>query len=83
MCAADRVDAIESHLRSLLTLRPDNPITHTGLLSEFRRHPISSRFRQHRADLHHNWIDPILVAGPWVLVGVGTATAVRKMRARY
>ncbi len=82
LVAADRVDAVESHLRSLLTLRPDNPITQTGLLSEFRRHPISSRFRQHRADLHHSWIDPILVAGPWVLVGAGTATAVRKIRAR-
>src|SRR6195952_2068450 len=80
LLAADRVDAVESHLPSLLTLRPDNPVTQTGVLGEFRRHPIKSRFGQHRADLHHIWIDPILVAGPWVVVGLGTAAAVRKMR---
>src|ERR1700709_1918173 len=31
---ADRVDATGAHLRSLLTLHPDNPITETGVLSE-------------------------------------------------
>ena len=81
LLAADRVDAIESHLQSLLTLRPDNPVTQTGVLGEFRRHPIKSRFGQHRADLHHIWIDPILVAGPWVVVAAGTAAAVRKVLA--
>jgi hypothetical protein len=45
LIAADRVDAWESHLRSFLTLRPDNPITETGVLSEFSRHGLSSRFR--------------------------------------
>jgi hypothetical protein len=33
LIAADRVDAWESHLRSFSTLRPDNPITETGVLS--------------------------------------------------
>jgi hypothetical protein len=71
LIAADRVDAIESHLRSFLTLHPDNPITETGVLSEFTRKPVSSRVRQKRADLHHNWIDPVLVGGPWIVaVGV-------------
>ncbi len=65
----DRVDAIEEHLRSFATLRPDNPITQTGVLSEFRRHPIKSRFGSKRADVKHMWLDPILVAGPWVLAG--------------
>lgn len=69
LIAADRVDAVESHLRSFLTLRPDNPITQTGVLSERRRHGISSRFGRKRADLRHQWMDPIIVAGPWVLAG--------------
>ena len=42
LIAADRVDAAESHLRSLATLHPDNPITETGVMSEFRRHGIDS-----------------------------------------
>jgi hypothetical protein len=72
LIAADRVDAIESHLRSFATLRPDNPITQTGILSERRRHGISSRFGRNRVDVKHQWVDPILVAGPWVLaIGAG------------
>jgi len=67
---ADRVDAIESHLRSFVTTRPDNPITQTGVLSEGRRRGFSSRFGRNRADLGHTWLDPIIVVGPWVLVGV-------------
>src|ERR671921_2429161 len=53
LIAGDRVDAVESHLASFLTLRPDNPITQTGVLSEFRRHPIASRRGQGRVDTHH------------------------------
>jgi hypothetical protein len=66
LLGADRVDAIESHLRSFATTRPDNPITETGVLSEFSRGGISSRFGRKRVDLNHQWIDPILVAGPWI-----------------
>lgn len=66
----DRVDAIGSHVRSFATLHPDNPITETGVLSEFRRHGFSSRFGVRRADRSHMWIDPVIVAGPWVLGGV-------------
>lgn len=81
LIAADRVDAIESHARSMLTLRPDNPLTQTGVLSEARRHPISSRFGRGRADVRHTWIDPLLVAGPWVVAG-GTAVATVRALAR-
>ena len=63
----DRVDAIGSHVRSFATLHPDNPVTETGVLSEFRRHGFASRFRTRRADRSHMWLDPIIVAGPWVL----------------
>jgi hypothetical protein len=69
LIGADRVDAMESHARSFLTLRPDNPITQTGVVSEFTHNGWSSRFGRKRADVKHHWIDPILVAGPWVLGG--------------
>jgi hypothetical protein len=67
--AADRVDAVENHIRSFVTLHPDNPITETGVLSEFSRHGFSSRFGQKRADLKHQPLDPVVVAGPWVAAG--------------
>lgn len=64
---ADRVDAAEHHLRSFLTVRPDNPITETGVKSEFTHHGITSRFGRNRADVKHLWLDPLIVAGPWLL----------------
>jgi hypothetical protein len=82
LLAADRVDSVESHLRSFLTLRPDNPITETGILSEPSHRGISSRFGQKRADLNHIWIDPIVVAGPWILAGGLVFTAVRTLSRR-
>ncbi|WP_159619361.1 hypothetical protein [Arthrobacter zhaoguopingii] len=83
LLASDRVDAWESHLASFGTLRPDNPITQTGVLSEFSRHPIASRTGTKRVDLRHQWIDPILVGGPWVLAGgLSVAVARRLLRLR-
>jgi hypothetical protein len=82
LIAADRVDAWESHLRSLLTLRPDNPVTETGVLSEFSRHGISSRFGRKRADLAHLWIDPIIVGVPWMLAGGLVFAALKKLGRR-
>jgi hypothetical protein len=75
LIAGDRVDAWEHHLRSFATLRPDNPITETGVLSEFSRHGVRSRFGQKRADVNHQWMDPLLVGGPWVLAAGGLAVA--------
>ena len=63
---ADRVDAWESHLRSFVTLRPDNPITQTGVRSEFTHGGLRSRLGTKRADLVHQPLDPVIVAGPWV-----------------
>lgn len=82
LIAADRVDAAESHLRSFLTLRPDNPITQTGVLSERRRHGISSRFGRNRVDVKHQWMDPIIVAGPWVLAGALVVVGARALLRR-
>ncbi|GAA2176504.1 hypothetical protein GCM10009846_30580 [Agrococcus versicolor] len=79
----DRVETAGSRARSLLSTRPDQPITQTGVLAESRRHPIRSRRSPGRVDLRHAWMDPLLVAGPWLLaagalVGVGRAVARRR-----
>ena len=66
LIAADRVDALESHIQSFGTMRPDNPVTQTGVLSELSRHGISSRLGHKRADVVHHPLDPIIVAAPWV-----------------
>jgi len=85
LLAADRVDAAESHLASFLTTRPDNPITETGVLSELSRGGIRSRVGQGRADLSHQGLDPVIVAGPWILAGglaYAAARALNRSRRR-
>jgi hypothetical protein len=79
LLAADRVDAAENHLRSFATLHPDNPITETGVRSEFTHHGYASRRGRGRADLHHQPLDPVIVGGPWVLGAVLVLTAARRL----
>jgi hypothetical protein len=76
---ADRVDAWESHLRSFATLRPDNPITETGVKAEFTRHGLRSRLGRKRTDLVHQPFDPVIVVGPWVAAAAGSYLGVRKL----
>ena len=80
LVAADRVDSLESHLRSFLTLRPDNPITETGVLSELSHHGIASRVGKKRADLVHQPLDVIIVAAPWVVAGRVVYRGVKRLR---
>jgi hypothetical protein len=75
----DRVDAWEHHLKSLLTLRPDNPITETGVKAEFTHHGLRSRIGQHRTDLKHHPVDPVIVAGPWLAVAAVVYAGARKV----
>jgi hypothetical protein len=70
LIAADRVDTVGSVLRSFLTLRPDNPVTETGVLTELSRNGARSRMDSRRADTVHHWIDPVIVGGPWVVGGI-------------
>jgi hypothetical protein len=79
LLGADRVDAVEHHLRSLLTLHPDNPITETGIRSELTHHGLRSRLGQHRADLAHQPLDPFVVAGPWVVAGSAAYLVLRRI----
>ena len=34
--------------------------------AEFTRHGLRSRIGQHRTDLKHHPLDPVIVAGPWL-----------------
>jgi hypothetical protein len=79
---ADRVDSKESALRSFLTLRPDNPITETGVLSEFKRHGLSSRLGHKRADVKHQPLDLIIVGAPWALAGAVVYSVLRRVAGR-
>lgn len=76
----DRVESVEAHLRSFLTSRPDNPITQTGILAEPRHRPIASRFGRGRIDLRHTWLDPIIVAGPWIAAVLLAVSTLRRRR---
>jgi hypothetical protein len=69
-------------LRSFGTLRPDNPLTETGIRSEFTHHGLRSRRGRKRADLSHIWIDPLLVTGPWILSALVAVRLAMKMRRR-
>ena len=80
LVAADRVDSVESHLRSFLTLRPDNPITETGVVAELSRHGIRSRFGKKRADLVHQPLDAVIVAAPWVVAGRVAYRGLKRLR---
>ncbi|MET7372758.1 hypothetical protein [Micromonospora arida] len=82
LLAADRVDAVESTFASFLTRHPDNPITETGVLSEFTHHGLSSRLRGKRVDRVHHPLDPVLVAAPWVLAAGVAYLALRRVAGR-
>ena len=79
---ADRVDAVEHHLQSLASLRPDNPITETGIRAEFTHNGLASRTNTKRVDRNHSWLDPIIVTAPWVASLVVVARTMRKVARR-
>jgi hypothetical protein len=80
LLAGDRVEAAGAHLRSFASSRPDNPITETGIAAERRWRPFAGR--RGRVDARHQWIDPLLVAGPWILAAVGVIAVGRRLLRR-
>lgn len=82
LVVGDRVDAITAHVASLLSGRPDQPITQSGILGERGRRPLSSRTTPGRVDMKHAWIDPILVVGPWLVSAVVVFAAGRAVRSK-
>ena len=82
LIAGDRVDVLESRITALLQGTPDNPITETGVLREFKGHAYRTRFGQHRADLKHLPIDAVLWAAPYAVVGFGVYLAAKGLSSR-
>jgi hypothetical protein len=80
LLAADRVESKAELLRSMASRRPDNPVTETGVLAEMRRHGLSSRVGRSRVDVVHHPLDPVVVAGPWVLGAWATVRVLRALR---
>lgn len=66
---ADRIDVMESRVEAVGEGRPDNPLSETGVIAEFKRHGIRSRAGKNRVDLKHQWLDPLIVAAPWLIGG--------------
>lgn len=86
LMGADRIDVVESRVQALLQGRPDNPITESGALSEFKRHGLRSRLGRRRADVRHQPLDALLFAGTWLAIAGGayalTRAATRNRAAR-
>ena len=82
LLAGDRIDAWESHLVSFTTLRPDNPLTQTGIGSELTAGGWSSRAGRGRTDVGHQVLDPVVIAAPWLLAGGLAYAVVRALRGR-
>jgi hypothetical protein len=79
LIAGDRVDVLESRVTALLQGRPDNVITETGVLREFKGHAYRTRFGQHRADLKHLPLDWVLWAAPYAVIGYGVYLASKQL----
>jgi hypothetical protein len=79
---ADRVDAVEHHVQSLASLHPDNPITESGIKAEFTHNGLSSRMNTKRVDRSHAWLDPIIIAGPWLVSAVVVGRGAKKLVGR-
>jgi hypothetical protein len=80
LIAADRVDLAESRVTGLLSGHPDNLLTETGVLSEGRRHGVSSR--RGRVDVRHQALDPLVVGAPYLAAAGLAYVVLRRLRRR-
>ncbi|GIG28992.1 hypothetical protein [Cellulomonas marina] len=78
LLAGDRIESAGAHVTALLQGKPDDLLRETGVLGEVGAHPVRSRTGEHRADLAHAPLDPLVVVGPWL---VPAALAVLGVRA--
>ena len=84
LMAGDRVDVAESRLQALAAGRPDNPIGETGVTAEATHGGLAARRDSSRADVNHQWLDPLIVGLPWLVVGGAGLIAVRALtRSRH
>ena len=82
LIAGDRVDVMESRIGALLRGQPDNVITETGVLREFKDQAYRTRFGQHRADLKHQPLDVLLWAAPYAILAGGLFVAAKAVNRR-
>jgi hypothetical protein len=82
LIAADRVDEVGSTMRSFASTRPDNPVSETGIVAEFKHHGIRSRRGQKRADLVHQPLDLVIVGWPWIVAGVAGVSLIARLGRR-
>jgi hypothetical protein len=80
---ADRIDVLESRVEGVLEGHPDNVIGETGILAEFKKHGIRSRVGQHRIDLKHQWMDPLITMAPYVIAGYAAYRAGRALTGAF
>jgi hypothetical protein len=80
LIAADRVDVYESFVGSLVTGHPDNLLGETGIKAELTGHGLRSRMGDGRTDWKHQWMDPAVVLGPWLLAGAGVVAVAKRLR---
>lgn len=66
---ADRVETYGAIARSTFSKRPDNPVTESGVVGELTGDGLRSRIGQGRTDTVHHPMDPVIVAGPWLVAG--------------
>lgn len=79
LMAGDRIDAWGARASSLLSGRPDQPLTETGVAAEVTHHGLASRLRSSRTDTRHQLLDPVVVAGPWVAAAAGAVLGARAL----
>jgi hypothetical protein len=80
LMAGDRIDATGARLRSYVSRRPDNLLSETGILAEYKYHGVRSRAG--RIDRRHHLADPLIVAGPTVIRALSALLVVRAVRRR-
>jgi hypothetical protein len=82
LMAGDRVDVVESRLAALLSGRPDNPVTESGITRELKGGAFRSRFGQHRADLTHQPLDLLVYTAPYLAIAGGVFLVMRAINGR-
>jgi hypothetical protein len=82
LIAADRVDVVEAVVGGLSHGRPDNVLAETGVRAELTSHGWSSRVGRKRTDVKHHALDPLVVAGPWLLGGLVGYRVLRRAMGR-
>jgi hypothetical protein len=75
---ADRVEVAGAAARSMLSLRPDNPVSQTGVTVHLPPRSVPLGFSGRRADKVHRMMDPFIVGAPWLAAAWALRRVVRR-----